>query len=108
MYNEWEIVIPGLMNDEPRRAFIYVPDEACEGAAGLKRHQGDSHDQGQKRYPVLYMFDGQNLYFDEEASYGKSWGLMKYLEQNRVPLILASIECNHLPEDDPAGGRLSE
>lgn len=28
-----------------------------------------------ERYPVLYMFDGQNLFFDQDATFGKSWGL---------------------------------
>ena len=33
-----------------------------------------------RRYPVLYMFDGQNVFFDEDATYGKSWGVADYLD----------------------------
>ena len=29
----------------------------------------------EKKYPVLYMFDGHNLFFDDEAAFGKSWGM---------------------------------
>ncbi len=32
-----------------------------------------------RRYPVLYMFDGQNVFFDEDATFGKSWGVADYL-----------------------------
>ena len=116
MYKEWMISIPELMGGQERRAFIYVPDEAYAdgGFGGSENNGGGDHDNNgsdnnaQRRYPVLYMFDGQNLYFDEAASFGKSWGLMRYLEENNIPLILASIECNHYPEESPFGGRLSE
>ena len=33
-----------------------------------------------RRYPVLYMFDGQNVFFDEDATFGKSWGVADYLD----------------------------
>ena len=51
--------------------------------------------QSKKRYPVMYMFDGHNLFHDEDATYGKSWGLKKYLDENQIPLIIVGIECNH-------------
>ena len=28
----------------------------------------------------MYFFDGHNLFFDEDATYGKSWGLKDFLE----------------------------
>lgn len=28
----------------------------------------------------MYFFDGQNLFFDQMATYGKSWGLYDFLE----------------------------
>ncbi|MBH0170007.1 MULTISPECIES: alpha/beta hydrolase [Fictibacillus] len=51
----------------------------------------DSHEQ----YPVLYMHDGQNLFHDEDASYGVSWGLADYLSKSKAPLIIVGIDCNH-------------
>ena len=94
MYYEWAITIPELTGDEERNAYIYIPEEADQDPNA--------------RFPVLYMFDGQNLFFDEDASYGKSWGIMDYLSSLEIPLIVAAIECNHHPESDPCGGRLSE
>ena len=94
MYRKWKITIPALTGDEPRFAYVYVPD----GAAA----------DDTRRYPTLYMFDGQNLFRDLDATYGKSWGLLDYLTAHDVPLIVAALECNHHDEADPCGGRLSE
>ncbi|MFE7065108.1 alpha/beta hydrolase [Sutcliffiella sp. NPDC057660] len=49
----------------------------------------------EKRYPVLYMHDGQNLFLDEEASFGVSWGLKDYLEESDLEIIVVGIDCNH-------------
>ena len=87
MIKKWSIRIPELTGRKTRRAYIYVPDEAPEA-----------------RYPVLYMFDGHNVFFDEDATYGKSWGMKDYMEAAHTPLIIATVECNHSPNN----GRLSE
>lgn len=50
--------------------------------------------QPERRFPVLYMFDGQNVFFNEDATYGKSWGVADYLDYTDTPLIVAAIECN--------------
>ncbi len=42
-----------------RRIHLYLPDDYGEST---------------ERYPVLYMFDGHNLYFNEDAAYGKALG----------------------------------
>ncbi len=94
MYKEWNITIPGLTGNEPRKAYVYVPDSCMAD---------DS-----RRCPVLYMFDGQNLFRDSDASYGKCWGILDYLTEHNVPLIVAALECNHHAEDEKCGGRLSE
>ncbi len=89
MLDIFETSIPQLTGEEKRKVYVYVPDD--EGA-----------------YPVLYMFDGQNLFYDEEASYGKSWGLLKYLQESETPLMVVGVECNHHSEEEKCGGRLSE
>ena len=94
MLEEWNVTVPALTGDEERRAWVYVPDSAWADR--------------ERRYPVLYMFDGQNLFRDEDATYGKSWGLLDYLTEHNVPLIVAAVECNKHAEDEPCGGRLSE
>ncbi len=40
------------------------------------------------------MFDGHNLFFDEEAAFGKSWGMKEYLDSNNVQLIVVGIQCS--------------
>ena len=94
MFQQWPITIPALTGRERRSAYIYVPDSALVDP--------------EQRYPVLYMFDGQNLFRDADASYGKCWGILKYFTAHNVPLIVAAIECNHHSESDKRGGRLSE
>ncbi|ANC76168.1 carbohydrate esterase [Fictibacillus phosphorivorans] len=54
-----------------------------------------NYKDNQEHYPVLYMHDGQNLFRDEDASYGVSWGLADYLKTSKVPLIIVGIDCNH-------------
>ena len=90
MIDIWNITIPQLSGDEERRVYVYVPDSFAEDP--------------QQRYPVLYMFDGHNVFFDEDATYGKSWGMKEYMDGTDTQLIIAAVECSHAPD----GGRLSE
>lgn len=56
-----------------------------------------------RRYPVIYMFDGQNLFFDEQASFGQSWDLKNFLDTSVDKCIVVGLEC------DPVGqNRLHE
>ncbi len=90
MIRKWTITIPELSGDEPRNIYLYLP-ESYEWDLEL-------------RYPVLYMFDGHNVFFDADATYGKSWGMREYLEHTDTQIIVAAVECTH----DPDHGRLSE
>ena len=56
-----------------------------------------------RRYPVMYFFDGHNLFLNEDATYGKSWGLKEFLENWDRELILVGMECGHQGDE-----RLSE
>ena len=62
-----------------RNTFVYLPD--------------DWQSSG-RRYPVVYMFDGHNLFFDSTATYGTCWGLKEYMDAHPQALIVAP-ECNH-------------
>lgn len=55
----------------------------------------DDYDQSDQRYPVMYMLDGHNLFCDEDATYGKSWGLEAFLSTYEKPFIIVGIECDH-------------
>lgn len=54
-----------------------------------------SYFDSDKHYPVMYMYDGHNLFYDDDATYGKSWGLKEYLDQGKYEMIIVGIECNH-------------
>ncbi len=87
MVDIFDIEIPSLVKGKTRRAFVYLPENYGNG----------------RRFPVMYMFDGHNLFSDSDATYGKSWGLADYLDKTNTPLIIASVECNH-----EGNSRLSE
>lgn len=90
MVKTWQITIPELTGKEKRRAYIYLPKSYRKNPT--------------KRYPVLYMFDGHNVFFDSHATYGKSWGMKAYLDSVNAEIIVAAVECNHSPDH----GRLKE
>ncbi len=90
MIYKFPITIPQLSGNEPRMLYVYTPK-------GYERSP-------RRRYPVLYMFDGHNVFFDKDAAYGKSWGVGKYLDRTHTQLIVVAIECsktNRLSEYSP-------
>lgn len=85
MVIKWNVTIPELTGAKTRRAYIYLPD---------------SYDQEKdKRYPVMYMFDGHNVFFDEDATFGKSWGMNQYMQETEKQLIIVAVECNREGND---------
>ena len=90
MIRRWNVTVPELTGKEKRRAYVYLPESY-------------KYDK-EKRYPVLYMFDGHNVFFDDDSTYGKSWGMKEYMDFTQTQLIIAAVECNHSPDN----GRLSE
>ena len=69
------------LSQSPRKVWVYLPN---------------SYDTSDKYYPVLYMFDGHNLFFDELATYGTSWGLKDYLDNSGLDLVVVGVDCNHI------------
>ena len=84
MLKKWDVTIPSLTGDVPRKAYIYLPEYY--------------DDDPNRRFPVMYMFDGQNIFLDEDASYGKSWGMYHFMNWTRKPLIIVAVECNRFGE----------
>ena len=81
MIKKWKVKIPSLSGDADRMAYIYLP-------ASYQR-------EPDQRYPVMYMFDGHNVFYDEDATYGKSWGMNKFMIESKKQLIIVAVECNH-------------
>lgn len=53
----------------------------------------DDYYQSEERYPVLYMNDGQNAFFDDQAYIGVSWGMEDYLKKSDLKVIVVAIPC---------------
>ena len=75
-----KIQIPALPTEQPRRLYVYLPRDYARSG---------------RRYPVLYMFDGHNVFYDSHATYGKSWGMKEFLTKTRLPLLVVAVECSH-------------
>lgn len=73
---------------ENRRVNVYLPEE---------------YYHTEERYPVLYMFDGHNIFYDHEAAYGKSWGIKDFLDGWNKKMIVVGVYCSMHGND-----RLSE
>ena len=80
MIIKWDVTIPELSGDTPRKGYVYLPESY--------QNNPDRH------YPVLYMFDGHNVFFDSDATYGKSWGMKEYMDRTGKELIIVGIACN--------------
>ena len=80
MIHKWEVTIPRLSGKMPRTAYIYLPED----------YEVDTL----RRYPVLYMFDGHNVFFDADSAFGKSWNMTSYLLWTRKQMIVVAVECN--------------
>ena len=87
MVESWNITIPSLTKMKERKAYVYLPVDYDENGG----------------YPVMYMFDGHNLFDDSEATFGRSWRLADYLDYTRTQIIIAAVECN-----GAGNGRLEE
>ena len=69
-----------------RKVWVYLPEGYSE--------------KGDKRYPVIYMHDGQNLFYAELTAYGAAWRVDKALDDVQSDTgnacIVVGVEC--LPE----------
>lgn len=66
-----------------REISIYLPDDYMTSG---------------KQYPVMYIQDGQNAFFDHLAYSGVSWGFLDYVKARNLDLIMVAIPCNFEPE----------
>lgn len=80
MIKKFKIDFPAFTGTEKRKVYVYLPE---------------SYDKNKrKKYPVLYMFDGHNVFYDKDASYGRAWRLGKYLDSHKTQLIVVAVECH--------------
>ncbi len=81
-----------MMHMVIKRDFLYTPKGASRP---LHIWLPQDYSESQERYPVMYFFDGHNLFSDADATYGKSWGLAEFLEGWAKKIIVVGIECGH-------------
>lgn len=62
-----------------RKIMIYLPDD---------------YYYHNKRYPVMYINDGQNAFFDQQSYIGVSWGFLEYVQEIKLDIIMVAIPCN--------------
>lgn len=75
-----------------KRSCIYPPKGKDRP---LHIYLPDDYASSEERYPVMYFFDGHNLFRDADATYGKSWGLETFLQGWEKKMIIVGIECGH-------------
>ena len=66
------------VNYKNKKLVVYIPDD---------------YYQTDERYPVLYMNDGQNAFFDDQSYIGVSWGVKDYLHKSQCKIIVVAIPC---------------
>lgn len=59
----------------------------------------DDYQYSPERYPVMYFFDGHNLFYDHEASFGRCWGMKTFLDGWHKKCIVVGMECSHEGND---------
>ena len=52
------------------------------------------YEKSEERYPVMYMFDGQNAFEGDMSFYGKSWGLHEFLDGWQKPMIIVGLQSS--------------
>lgn len=69
--------------NRPRKVWVYLPE---------------GYDPKGKPYPVIYMHDGQNLFYDELTAYGTAWHVDMVLDdiysKTGNACIVVGIECD--------------
>lgn len=77
----FEIDIPQLKRS--RTVWVYLPDDYQETG---------------KSFPVIYMHDGQNLFYDKLTAYGTAWHVDKVMDEiyrtTGRSAIVVGVECN--------------
>ena len=78
MIKQIEVTLPAPSGNQTRTAYVYLPKAYDE----------------KKRFPVLYMFDGQTAFFDDTAPYGDSWRMGEILDKLQAEIIVVAVEAD--------------
>ena len=78
------LYLPFDYDDSERRVRIYLPE---------------NYESSNKRYPVLYMLDGQNVFYDGESFSGMSWRAIQALKQTNLSDKLILVAVDHAQDN---------
>ena len=76
-----------------KRDFNYTPKGQNRP---LHIYLPDDYFSSEEHYPVMYFFDGHNLFSDEDATYGKSWGMKAFLDKRQKSMKKRFIQKKQL------------
>lgn len=73
--------------------YLMVPYTQCERRVRVLLPKNYAENT-EKRYPVLYMYDGQNVFHSRESYSGHSWKVIPHLKRNpKIPdLIIVAVD----------------
>ena len=71
-----------------------IPINAFQQKRRIQVYLPQSYQLSQKKYPVLYMHDGQNVFRNDDAIGGISLELEKYLDEKGLDVIVVAIDQN--------------
>ncbi len=75
--------------DRPRTIRVYLPSD---------------YEENDKKFDVLYMHDGHNLFSKQASGFGEIWdahlALDDFFQKHRFGIILVGIDCDHIHRFD--------
>lgn len=78
--------------------------DALGGSRTVLLYVPPGYEENEKRYPVLYMHDGHNLFFENTSAYGAAWGIQAALDrcfyEKGIGAIVAGIYADPLRRFD--------
>ena len=57
-------------------------------------HLPEDYEESRERYPVMYMFDGQNAFESQSDDYDGTWNLHRFLMRWDKPIIVAALQSS--------------
>lgn len=76
-----------------------IPIRAFDHERTIRVYTPVNYETATKRYPVLYMQDGQNVFEDKDAINGVSLDLKNYLDEQELQVIVVGIDTNTVGEE---------
>jgi|LSQX01.2.fsa_nt_gb predicted alpha/beta superfamily hydrolase len=78
---------------------LYLPFDYDNSERRVRIYLPENYESSNKRYPVLYMLDGQNVFFDEESYSGMSWRAILALKQTKLDDKMIIVAVDHADEN---------